>query len=149
MALGIDWNDNLSVGDDVVDGEHRAFFAIVNHVHRALARGAAADDIELSLNLLTTLSRRHFAHERHLMERSGYPGTQAHVAEHAAWSARLAELCKLSVAGDRYVAVAAAWEMLEWLRHHILGADMDLQEWVHGGSRPRGTLSHALAQPPD
>ena len=91
------WNDAYSVGNDLLDGQHRKLLQISGRAFEVLAapsvRGA---DFHALLNDFAETQREHFAAEEKILSRNGYPDLAKHIAEHDAYRLGLANcLCQV------------------------------------------------------
>lgn len=82
--LQVAWNDAFSVGDALIDAQHRAFFDQIGAVVQALGRGEGREAVlEFYCTFVDSLVR-HFDDEEALLQRLGYPGLNEHRLEHVA-----------------------------------------------------------------
>ncbi|MGO4555579.1 bacteriohemerythrin, partial [Stenotrophomonas sp. 2YAF22] len=89
MALLV-WQDDLNIGIDVIDQQHRRIIEMLNHLHVAqtsLQRAAVGEVIDEVVDY--TMS--HFAFEEELMEEAGYPFCAAHKRVHEVFIKRVSE----------------------------------------------------------
>ena len=117
------WTDELVVGFDQIDEQHRWLVDMTNKLHDELAKPnpdrAAVGEI---LEGLMDYTMNHFIVEEDLFQRHGYPETLAHKAEHDRFTSGIMELL------DRFEEGAdinddALNLLKDWLTHHILTVD--------------------------
>lgn len=78
------WRDSFSVGDDLIDAQHREFFDEVNAVMDALEAGEGRDAVIAFYRHFVAGLLRHFRDEEVLLERIRYYDYDAHRTEHEA-----------------------------------------------------------------
>jgi hemerythrin len=73
--VGLDWADDLSVGNALIDSEHKNLIVVINSVEYALA---SRDRVALSkaMDLLDTYTRIHFRNEEKIAEAVNFPFAQ-------------------------------------------------------------------------
>ncbi|MFO0583270.1 MAG: hemerythrin domain-containing protein [Anaeromyxobacter sp.] len=123
MANGQSSGRDLSVGNDVVDGEHGVQVQLVDALQAALAGGsdrAAAGEL---LDRLLVFSDMHFGSEELLMRLHSYPRYRVHVDEHHRLLDTLRELGGRIGRGDG--AEPLVEDLRRWLVGHITGMDRD------------------------
>lgn len=71
MALLV-WQDDLNIGIDVIDQQHRRIIEMLNHLHVAQAsmQRAAVGEV---IDEVVDYTMSHFAFEEELMEEAGLP----------------------------------------------------------------------------
>ncbi|MBK7415764.1 MAG: hemerythrin domain-containing protein [Dechloromonas sp.] len=70
---------------------------------------------------ISAVARSHFVLEEALMRLHGYPDLEQHIAEHRAFSARLAQLEEQAIRQD--VSLHIIEFIKQWLMNHIGGSD--------------------------
>ncbi|MEI6557117.1 MAG: bacteriohemerythrin [Rhodospirillaceae bacterium] len=83
----MEWNGSLEVGCKQIDDEHKHLLILANTLYDAImARKRDPRAVLAHLRAFTGYLHLHFAHEEQLMRETGYPGLEAHTAEHAAFA---------------------------------------------------------------
>jgi len=77
----MDWDGSLSVGNMMIDDDHRTLVACINDLFDAGIDDKAV--VEHVLDVLGTYTVQHFAREEELMGESHFPDLVAHKKEHA------------------------------------------------------------------
>ena len=80
--MTIYWTPQMSVGNAILDGDHRYMFALVNIVELCLNNPGARRHLRPAVEHLITYSREHFAREEKLQIRVRYAKYGEHRAEH-------------------------------------------------------------------
>ncbi|MCU1203810.1 bacteriohemerythrin [Stenotrophomonas maltophilia] len=127
MALLV-WQDDLNIGIDVIDQQHRRIIEMLNHLQVAqssLQRAAVGEVIDEVVDY--TMS--HFAFEEELMEEAGYPFCAAHKRVHEIFIKRVAEYRLRFQAGED-ISDELRTMLSRWLFNHIRGDDQAYAEQV-------------------
>ena len=122
MAL-FDWTPEYSVSVLRFDSEHKKLIALINELHEAMSAGRGRAIVARVLKELTDYTRHHFAGEEEAMRRAGYPGLQAHIAEHRALSEQLTKYYDEWAANESASPVDLLFFLRNWLQKHILQTD--------------------------
>src|SRR5512139_1687724 len=78
----IEWSDELSVGIQEIDEQHKVLVGLVNDMHRAIHEHHGSDTARNILEQLGDYTRVHFAVEESLMRIFDYPGYEEHKKQH-------------------------------------------------------------------
>ncbi len=120
------WTDDLYTGSSLIDGDHAKLVDLVNAFIRTMESGQGNDRMSKAMNDLIAYTGEHFGREEAQMERIQYVAALAHKAEHIRLLKQLIELKEMLDAGGRINIPAVSDFLGEWLRDHILAADMKL-----------------------
>lgn len=118
---------NLGVGIPAIDEEHRNILLMIHRLNASNdASGEVARDVLVDLREYTV---KHFKHEESLLESSGYPELEEHIAEHRALTKKVDQLASDSsnMHGDNLKNL-----LEEWIKHHILEVDQRYVEFLNG-----------------
>ena len=118
--------DDLYTGSSLIDGDHRKLVDLVNAFFESMQSGEDTERTARAMGALIAYTREHFAREEAEMQRIRYVALLAHKAEHSKLLRQLIELKEMLDAGGRMNVPAVADFLSEWLRDHILAADMKL-----------------------
>ena len=120
------WTDDLSVGVDVIDEDHQAFFRLADLLREIIGRPDESQDmlIETAINLLVEYVTGHFLREESAMAAAGYQFLAEHVAAHQAFAARASQIAQAYRGGDKDVAATVADLVNRWIVGHIRTMDM-------------------------
>ncbi len=111
------WTDNLLTGIPEIDRQHQVLFDALAHLEQAVTSDDKWSAVHFALVELTGFVSVHFAVEEALMRLHGYPGLEAHIHAHRAFSADLVEIKQLSIRED---VSSEMMDMLKsWLTSHI------------------------------
>ena len=117
----IEWTSNLSTGVPLLDEHHQGLFKGLAELESAALEQRTLFGV-YALTRLKHYVRDHFAAEEALMKAAGYPELAAHMAEHAAFRARLGELLVKSIGQD--ISTETIQFLSDWLVNHIGKVDM-------------------------
>ena len=71
-SMEFTWNESYSVGNEIIDNDHRGLFDTLNSLESA-AKWPNPEDIAVILETLINYTRNHFQREERLMRGVGYP----------------------------------------------------------------------------
>jgi hemerythrin len=120
------WTDDLYTGIDLIDGDHHHLIGMVNAFFETMASGQGNGPMSKAMDNLIGYTKEHFAREEAEMERIQYVASLAHKSEHTKLLAQLVELKGMLDASGKINIPAVSDFLSEWLREHILAADMRL-----------------------
>ena len=125
------WSPILATGHARIDEQHVQIFARVDALQRAMLRGDGAETASL-LDFLGGYVIDHFSLEEDLMRSAQYPGFEAHLEQHSQFIRDYLGL-KASITATGPTSALTikvrAW-LTEWLRWHIMGADLALARFL-------------------
>lgn len=132
----LEWNEDLCVGVNAIDEEHKVFFRLFNTLYEAIQFGKAEEVLHPLFDGLITYTVTHFTHEEEYMFTSKYPGFAEHKEAHDHLRARVMELQKRSEEDGFSVDLSNELFafMKSWLTHHVLSMDKTLAVYLkeHG-----------------
>jgi hemerythrin len=120
----IDWNENLNVGVESINDQHKKLVAMVNELHDAIQKGQAADVLGKTLDGLIDYTKTHFAYEEKLFAETGYADAATHKGEHDKLTATVIDVQEKYKSGGGGALSGEVMEFLKsWLVNHIQGTD--------------------------
>jgi hemerythrin len=129
MLPKIVWDESFSVGNALLDAQHKQLFAILQRADDCLeddsANGRAL--FHSVLNDVCAYTKTHFRSEEDLLGQCGYPLLAEHKAEHFAFLEQITELTFVASQGVTLKAELHR-SLLRWLGQHILEAD---RQYIH------------------
>jgi hemerythrin len=78
----IHWDESLSVGVDVIDGQHQKWMEHYNSVVDAIESEGGPAPVTRTLSFLIEYTDMHFTTEEGIMTKAGYPELDVHKAKH-------------------------------------------------------------------
>ena len=116
MAL-FTWNPEYSVGNDLIDGEHRTLFEMADRLHSAMLSGQGHAVLGSLYGQLADYTRTHFSHEEALMAKHAYPQLPTHAEIHRQLIAKLTKL-QDDLKGRKLTVTVDTMQFLrDWLQH--------------------------------
>ena len=137
----IAWSEAFSVGNPLLDSDHRILIDLLTQLFDATDTGQSRDVIGSVLSALSEYAEHHFRREEAMMAASGYPDMDNHKAEHRRLEAHVRGIFERFRAGERGALDEQVVELLKkWLTEHIQVTDKSYRPWVErasdGGARP-------------
>ncbi len=129
------WSPAFSVGNDVLDAQHRLLLQLCQAAGEKLAATPQpnAHEIHVILNGLCLYARVHFATEEKLLREVGYPDIEAQQAEHDHYWTTLTHHLEAACAGRPDLPALHAF-LSEWWESHILVSDMRYKAYLADSS---------------
>ena len=129
------WREQMSVGNLLLDADHRYLICLINTVELALRSEEDRDILETTLQQLQDYATEHFAREERLQLAIHYARHDAHKASHAELQTELGKIrLKIAVLHDTGTTQAAAPEVIDFLRHwlidHVFREDMLMKPYL-------------------
>ena len=141
-----EWNQQYSVGNDLLDQQHDELFSILNQLNAHILKGQTQGLTWSLLDRLILYTQKHFHTEESLMRQSGYPQLEGHCKRH----------CQLTAQVQKYVAQLDRGEAIrntdvlsflsDWLRQHIAHEDKAFGNWLAAQSLLPERLACALIE---
>jgi hemerythrin len=122
-AFDFMWRPSYSVGEGVLDAQHRRLFAILGRLDAGISRPEACPDAAGILEELAAFAAEHFATEEGYMRAGGYPQLAAHAREHEALIRDIAIYRERIDCGDEDALVDLDGFLKDWLLKHTLLVD--------------------------
>jgi len=128
------WTQDLSVGVDHIDDQHKKMFQMAEELFRAEKDHREKAFLSELFGFLDDYVRLHFAEEERYMSEIGYPGIDRQKKEHAEFAHQLEILEKefSSSGGDIVLTINTNHIILDWLKHHISTLDKSIGEYAKG-----------------
>jgi len=120
------WDNDLSTGNELIDGDHRKLISMINALFDSMAKGQANDIISKVLHNLIIYTKEHFGREETEMQRIRYAASISHKSEHTKLLKQVTELKASLDAGEKINALTVSRFLGDWLRDHILTVDKKL-----------------------
>ena len=144
--MAIEWRDALSVGNNLIDAEHRQLLALINKTEDLFSSDQPVADLREVIDQLWKYSQDHFTREESIMIDLRYPKYDQHKKAHNEFKEKL-RLCTQPLlemgnqVPDKTSKLPKAvrgglTELLrQWLVDHVLKWDMELKPLLAG--RPK------------
>ena len=124
----IEWNDKLSVGVDIIDGQHKEWINRYNKTEAAIIAQRGEEQVPNELSFLIDYTESHFDTEEKLMDAHSYPEREEHKAFHASLKKTLNSLVEeFEEEGSTTLLAESVDTFLgNWLIKHIQEVDKKL-----------------------
>lgn len=120
----VEWTDELSVGIEEIDEQHKMLVALVNQLYdETILHQADLQKLDNILNQLVEYTIIHFAVEESLFRIFDYPAAETHTNHHNALKVQVSELQKKVRNGEVTVNTELLLFLKNWLQHHIIEED--------------------------
>jgi len=131
VKLLIEWSDELTVGVEEMDSQHRKLIDMINTVHDLLNEGKRDEAREFFVREITRYLEEHLKAEEEFMKRINYPDFERHKLAHDNFRKVISECIPKIEEGDIKEfrsSVALCWS---WLYSHILKFDKRYGEFYN------------------
>lgn len=123
------WTDQLNVGIEVIDQQHRRIVEYINQLDDARSNNSSREEIGFMINELVDYTISHFGFEESLQEEAGYPFLKSHQKVHELFTKRVADFQTRYNNGED-VTKGLNSLLVTWLFNHIKRDDNDYVETV-------------------
>lgn len=137
------WDSSLSIGIDVIDGQHRRIIDYINELDAARHENDQ-DKVSQVLMGLVDYTRTHFVFEEDIMKQAGYPLTDSHKKVHDMFVANVAKYVHQHESG-RNITNKLLSDLKIWLTNHIKNDDKDFAPYV-AKTMNRGWIRKTLSK---
>ncbi len=124
MGNFIEWTDELSVGIEEINEQHKVLIALINRMHNAIEDKHGSEEVIGILTELADYTKIHFAVEESLMRILNYPGYDEHKDIHDELLEHVIELHEKVSSGHTAISFELMHFLKSWLSKHILEEDM-------------------------
>jgi hemerythrin len=127
----IEWKDEYSVGNFLMDIHHQLFLKIVEELNEVITSGKRDVDRKEVLNFLIEYLDMHLRSEEGLMKSGGYPDIEAHEAKHHEFEKKIYEIERSFNEDNDSLNLEDLLELLQtWLVSHILKEDKQYMPYI-------------------
>jgi hemerythrin len=123
------WNEDIAVGVESIDAEHRLQVGLVSALQELVRQGRDAELVARTMAQLVDFTSVHFLSEELMMRLYAYPQHDAHKLEHGRLTDQLSELQRRFEQGEAQSALALADGLHRWLAGHIRTMDRAFAMW--------------------
>ena len=128
--MTIEWTDNLSVGNELIDYQHQRLVEMLNEAIDNQGAEIGSEEMVDLLSKMTAYAGEHFLAEEQYMQEISYPHLKQHKTEHKKFKEQVARFCidvmesKNTVAGDILDFLA------QWMTDHLILSDSKYKEYA-------------------
>ena len=128
--MSLVWREQLSVGNDVIDTDHKYLIEIVNRIERSL-EAKNRNELSEAFDALAKYSQEHFAREEKIAHAVGYTQTHRLSVSHEALYKQLdnakKEIGEMAQEWSAAVAEHFSGFLRGWLIGHVIKEDLLLK----------------------
>lgn len=114
-----------------IDQQHQKLVQLINGLHNHMVAGDAREIMTKVLDRVIEYTGFHFNTEEQLMQKYGYPESDAHRHEHKSLVDTAVDLQQKLKSGHAHITMETMHFLQEWLHHHILGSDKKFAQYLH------------------
>ncbi|OOZ37684.1 bacteriohemerythrin [Solemya velesiana gill symbiont] len=139
--MTVHWREQLSLGNEIIDMEHRYLICLVNMVTHSLAHPQdSLDDLKYATEQLVDYTKKHFEHEERIQLKIQYAGYADHKAAHQKLMSKIGELHNEIMAMEEASQIEGKGDEIaellrSWLLDHVIKEDMKLKPLLSGYSK--------------
>jgi len=128
--MALQWREQLSVGNDLIDADHQSLIDIINKADRSLQAMSRAG-LLTALEDLDKYSRLHFSLEEKIAEAVGFSDLGSLHASHMLLLETLNHIAQeLGEQWDKAAADHFGQFLRDWLINHVIKEDMLLKPYL-------------------
>ncbi|MCW8932625.1 MAG: bacteriohemerythrin [Gammaproteobacteria bacterium] len=138
MSVFIKWSDELSVGIEEIDEQHKVLVNLINKMHDAIDHHHGSDTVEEILVELADYTKIHFAVEESLMRILDFPGYDEHKEIHDELLEHVVQLHEKVASGKTAISFELMHFLKSWLSKHIMEEDTQYSAFfLATGAKPK------------
>jgi len=127
----IEWSNELSVGIDSIDEQHKKLVNMINALNDAKLTGSSNELLGKIFSGLAAYTQKHFAYEENMFAEYGYSDSEEHKRQHSELIAQVVELKERFMENPQGTINADLMQFLKrWLTNHIMRTDKDYAEFL-------------------
>jgi len=131
--MAIKWSQDLSVGVNEIDSQHKELFETVNNLIEAMAKAKGKEEIGKVISFLEKYVVTHFGTEERYMAKFNYPDYASHKEMHSQFVKDFISLKKELEAGASTISIIHIQRrVVDWLINHIGKVDKVLGGFLQG-----------------
>lgn len=130
MADILVWTEKCSVGNDLMDEQHKQIISLINLLSGYPNERVDSEEISVVLDRLWRYIKTHLAAEESLMKQIGYPYLDEHEKIHHAYIERYVELVYAVTRHEKSAPEQLIQFLREWWTNHIRSEDMKYRPYL-------------------
>jgi hemerythrin len=123
MAIKLNWNNNMSVGIETIDNQHKKLVEAINGFYDGINRKSNKEEMLELLKKMKEYSHLHFGYEEGLLKKHGYTLFENHLKEHKSFIEKIEDIENRLKLGKLVISIELTSFLNSWLNNHILVAD--------------------------
>ena len=129
--MPIQWREEMSVGNDIIDDDHKNLIGLINEYEAALSMKNPVI-LKHAITGLVDYANSHFEREEKLMAAVHYPHLNAHREHHRTLLYRIEDFHEGILKAHKIDLGEASRFLYDWLVRHVLDEDLKLRPYVAG-----------------
>ncbi len=121
----IRWKEDLSVGNEEIDEQHKELFRLINAFYNNIAGNLGKAALIQTIIDLERYTVVHFTNEELKMQRSLFPGLVEHQKEHKRFIETVGNFRKRFEEGRLLLPLEIGSFVKDWILNHIMKSDMN------------------------
>lgn len=117
------WRSSLSVGNELIDGQHQKLIEIINQLYDGIMKKNSQLKMEEIFRELVAYTKYHFNAEEEIMMRKGYLQTAQHKKAHQDFINQVNSLKLNNLLSDDKLQMEVFKFLKNWLTEHIMNVD--------------------------
>lgn len=130
MAEIIKWDDKYSVGNVLLDSQHKKLVFLINELHAAMKDGKGKDALQKVLDDLVLYTIEHFSTEEQMLLKISYPDYADHKKKHEELTKQAVNLQSSYKSGSTPLTLDVLQFLRDWLIVHIEGTDKKYKDMI-------------------
>jgi len=128
----IEWNDNLSVGIDLIDQQHKMLIQKLNNLSNAVEMMQGESEVIKTLEFMIDYTHFHFSSEEEQMAEHNYPGLANQQKLHEEFKNTLKNIVEdfEEEGPTRALTTSINTFLFNWLVKHIEGPDLEFGNFL-------------------
>jgi hemerythrin len=123
MKEYIRWKEELSVGLDIIDEQHKELFRLINAFYVSIVESAGKPAILQAIRDMENYIHIHFTEEEAMMKRSGYADLDEHRKEHKIFIETVSDFKQRYEGGRLLLSLEISGFVKNWITNHIMKTD--------------------------
>ena len=125
------WSDRYSVGNEVLDSQHKELFNIINKLNSLIDKDIKDNSISQLLLDMSNYVEVHFRTEENMLSKLNYPGYHDQMTSHEDFILKTIDLFDAyNTDPDTIDLVEINNYLYNWLSEHILKEDMQYKPYL-------------------
>ncbi len=136
MGKSMYWDESLSVGCDLIDGQHKELINLVTELEESARSGLTNEQLARALKFIVNYTRHHFLAEEELMKSIGFNELPHHRELHNELVHKVTEILLQMKEGKDPEAPNLIQFFIEWVKKHVNEEDRKIgtywRKWSNG-----------------
>ena len=127
----IEWSNELSVGINSIDEQHKKLVNMINALNDAMLTGSSNELLGKIFTGLAAYTQKHFSYEENMFAEYGYSDSEEHKRQHNELIAQVIELKEKFMENPQGTISADLMQFLKrWLTNHIMRTDKEYTDFL-------------------